>query len=76
MDEHPFYFRARHGDWQLDVVSVGGDAVSASLGWSAGVYRAEGDDPTNGYMEPTVAGAILGEHYAKFCAMLSGSGEK
>lgn len=58
----PFYFRARHGDWTLDVALPGNDPVCAS----APVYHAEGNDPKNGWMEPEEALVILAEHWVNF----------
>jgi hypothetical protein len=50
---HPYYFRARHGDWQLRVAEESdGDAVVGK--WIAG-----GDDPSGGWMEDEAVLAIL-----------------
>lgn len=62
-DGNHFYFRARHGEWQLDVTSPEHDPVDASLNWAPSLYRATGDDPTNGYMLPETATQIITEHY-------------
>lgn len=58
----PFYFRARHGSWTLDVVLPGDDPVCAA----GPVYHADGDDPEEGWMEPWTALAILAEHWKRF----------
>lgn len=52
---HPFYFRARHGEWTLDVANPGKDPV---LPEHAIMHR-EGDDRTEGYMEPEAALLII-----------------
>lgn len=65
-DGNPFYFRARHGYWQLDVSHPNSDPVDASLNDQPALYRAEGDDPENGYMLPEIATAIITKHYNIF----------
>lgn len=62
-DGNPFYFRARHGEWQLDVSLPEYDPVDASLIFVPGLYRSVGDDPSDGYMLPETAVGIITEHY-------------
>ncbi len=58
----PFYFRARHGEWGLNVVRPGGDpVVSLDL-----VYSASGGDAEHGSMAPWTALAILCAHWKIF----------
>lgn len=58
MGGNPFYFRARHGSWELRVVKPGCDPVwpdnkeDLLLNWS-------GDDPSNGWMEEPDVMAVL-----------------
>lgn len=64
--DRPFYFRARHGDWTLNVGEPGwpeyrnwpGDAA-----WNHGLV-AQGDDPSGGDMDDADVLAILDEHLA------------
>lgn len=61
-DDCPFYFRARHGEWDLDVCRPGGDPV-----WPKDpIYHAEGDDPSEGCMEDGEVRKILAAHWAGF----------
>jgi len=56
----PFYFRARHGWWELhDQPTLAGAHDAA--GWLGPGERliAEGDDPANGWMERHEVEAIL-----------------
>lgn len=62
MNGCPFYFRARHGEWTLDVVRPGCDP---SWAYEGVLHHAEGDDDKNGYMEPEAAQAILIAEFAK-----------
>lgn len=55
---NPFYFRARHGIWQLTVVEPGCDAVMPANKEDVVLYR-DGDDPTHGWMEESAVMAIL-----------------
>lgn len=41
---HPFYFRARHGEWTLDFAKPGKDPIDDSF------HGYSGDDPSEGYM--------------------------
>lgn len=64
-DGRPFYFRARHGEWTLDVGEVGWpDYTNWPIGdaWNTGREVAAGDDPTEGWMEPDDVLAILDAH--------------
>lgn len=68
----PFYFRARHGSWTLEVAEVGDDPVR-----NATLYYAEGDDETHGFMKQETAAALLGKEAWKFkLSMLSSSAEE
>lgn len=42
---HPFYFRARHGEWTLDFAKPGKDPIENSF------HGYRGDDPSEGYMK-------------------------
>lgn len=70
MSGYPFYFRARHGDWQLDITEVGGDPVVASLPNDPALYRAEGDDPWSGYMPVEAARILIQAEYIWFSAQM------
>ena len=70
MNGYPFYFRARHGDWQLDVAEVGGDPVEASIPDDPALYRAEGDDPWDGYMPVEAAKILIQTEYIRFSAQM------
>lgn len=57
MDGNPFYFRARHGVWNLTVVKPGCDAA-----WPKKddvLLTLDGDDPTHGWMNDLDVMAIL-----------------
>ena len=70
MNGYPFYFRARHGDWQLDVAEVGGDPVEASIPDDPALYRAEGDDPWDGYMPVEAAKILIQTAHIRFSAQM------
>jgi hypothetical protein len=57
----PFYFRARHGAWQLyDSPTLQG--AHAAVEWCGGTderWLADGDDPSHGFMERHEVEAIL-----------------
>lgn len=55
-DNQFFYFRARHGEWTLEIGATPEDAV-----W--GELIAEGDDPTGGHMSDKEARAIIEAAY-------------
>lgn len=57
----PFYFRARHGTWTIEVAEPGEDPVCNGT-----MYQAEGDDPDGGYMSLEKCAAILVENWIKF----------
>ena len=57
----PFYFRARHGMWTLEVARVGEDPVGNPT-----VYFAQGSDRTGGYMKHKTAAMLLGREAWKF----------
>lgn len=58
----PFYFRARHGDWTLQV----GDEVAWPEDYAAwpgfGMWLGGGNDETGGFMEEADVLAILDKH--------------
>lgn len=56
---YPFYFRARHGEWTLDVVMPGQDQVLAENPF----VHMEGDDDSQGFMPIPEAMRIIGEAY-------------
>lgn len=57
----PFYFRARHGRWELWIGPV--DAEANYLTWRENATLvAEGDGPTEGAMFPAQVDAIVTEH--------------
>ena len=66
MYDHPFYFRARHGDWTLTVAKVGQDAVDALFEPEKVAFEAAGDDHSFGWMDPVEVQRILQEHYRKW----------
>ena len=59
----PFYFRARHGEWTLDVGEVGWPRYTD---WPEGSWGttevASGDDPSNGWMGEDEVVALLDAH--------------
>lgn len=55
-DDQFFYFRARHGEWTLEIGPTSDDAV-----W--GELIAEGDDPTGGHMSDKDARSIIENAY-------------
>lgn len=57
----PFYFRARHGRWDLWLGPVGA-APNYLSWWEKATLVAEGDDPTEGAMLPRQVDAIVAEH--------------
>jgi hypothetical protein len=60
-DDRPFYFRARHGEWRLEVGEVGDPADYCQ--WpEEGAVVAAGDDQSNGWMENDDVLAILDAH--------------
>jgi len=62
MDGHPFYFRARHGNWDLCVVKPGADPVMPQ-DWNDVVLHRSGNDPTDGWMEIEDVKSILQSAY-------------
>lgn len=58
-DDRPFYFRARHGEWTLSVGDVGAPIDSV---YDFDGNRAEGDDPSGGFMEWDDVLPILDAH--------------
>ena len=70
-DDRPFYFRARHGEWTLEVGPPGADAdddwpVSVRPGTQDLVWAvAVGEDPTMGYMPEDTVRELLEEHLGK-----------
>ena len=65
-DGRPYYFRARHGDWTLEVGEVGWPVDYGKWPHDRQNWRqhevASGDDPSNGWMEDSDVLAILDEH--------------
>lgn len=61
MDGYPFYFRARHGLWTLDVCNAGNDPVDGDS-----IFSRDGDDPDNGYMPEDKAAKIIFECWCEF----------
>jgi hypothetical protein len=57
IDGNPFYFRARHADWTLDIVKPGKDPVMPTR--EDRIQHFEGDDPWGGYMPPEEAAKII-----------------
>lgn len=70
-DERPFYFRARHGEWSLEVGPPGVDPNddwhglvvpgTDTLAWAVAV----GDDPTQGWMPEGMVRQLLEEHLGR-----------
>jgi hypothetical protein len=70
-DERPFYFRARHGEWSLEVGPPGANADddwhgfvrpgTQNLVWAIAV----GEDPTMGYMPEGTVRELLEEHLGR-----------
>lgn len=66
-DDRPWYFRARHGEWTLEVGDYGWP--TPLLEWpdngavlSGELIVAKGDDPTHGQMDEDDVHAVLTEH--------------
>ncbi len=57
----PFYLRARHGEYRLDVVVPGACPVSAWRHPETCLVHLEGDDDTNGFMRFQEGMSIIGE---------------
>lgn len=66
MNGNPFYFRARHGEWTLDVTPHSIDPVMPRQGEA--LLHMEGDDPTNGCMEEEAVMNILQEAFKVLAA--------
>jgi len=60
-DGRPFYFRARHGVWQLRVGAVS-DPTEFTEWADWGTVVAEGEDPTAGFMPADDVDALITEH--------------
>ena len=64
----PYYFRARHGDWTLEVGHLNFPTDYGSWPFVRGDWNAflvaSGDDPTHGGMSDAEVLAILDEHLA------------
>lgn len=71
MDQYPFYFRARHGEWNLFVTVSNCDPVLACLGNAPLIYHEGGDDPTYGGMSPEQATTLIEQTYTRFHAEIS-----
>jgi len=68
MHGFPFYFRARHGDWSLQVVRPGDDPVWPKKQM---VHHADGHDPSHGWMSVDEVMAILLAEFAKVPEILA-----
>ncbi len=66
MDGNPFYFRARHGEWRLEVVRPGENPVSPWIDKVMPLHSVDGDDPEWGFMPHEEATKIITEYYAKW----------
>jgi hypothetical protein len=71
-DERPFYFRARHGEWSLEVGPLG---AGADDDWHGFVRPGTqdlacavpvGEDPTMGCMPEGILLELLEEHLGRF----------
>lgn len=58
---NPFYFRARHGEWTLEVARPGEDPIC-----NPSIFYKEGDDVSFGSMAISEAMQVLGFCYAEF----------
>ena len=67
--DHPFYFRARHGDWTIDFAEIGKDPVEESF------HGYTGDDPAEGYMKEEEFLKIILECGAEFKKYVETGGE-
>jgi hypothetical protein len=63
-DGRPFYFRARHGEWDLEIGPIGADTDGSWIGELRWVV-ARGIDPTGGRMPDEDVRAILIEYLNK-----------
>ena len=65
-DDRPYYFRARHGTWTLQVGQPGWETDYCAWPGDAwdreDTYVAQGDDDTHGWMEDDAVLAILDRH--------------
>jgi hypothetical protein len=57
----PFYLRARHGEWTIDVCKTKGDPVM-----NGELLHLEGDDDTDGYMTVEEGMRIVGSTLMAF----------
>jgi hypothetical protein len=69
--DKPFYFRARHGGWTLDIAETLDMAIEGAIQPVAGsctdvLYHAEGDDDTHGYLPIEDAAIIIASHAALY----------
>lgn len=72
MDEHPFYFSAKEGEWHLTVVKKGFDVLDAVKPTEAAIlYQSVGAENVSHYIPPDVAEQILAVEYIKFYTFLS-----
>lgn len=58
---NPFYFRARHGYWDLTVTVPDGDPILPADWDTDVVLHLEGEDPNQGWMEEAQVMPILRE---------------
>jgi hypothetical protein len=49
-NDHPFYFRARHGEWTCAIVGPGEDPIVIDR--EEGIFFVRGEDETEGYARP------------------------
>lgn len=67
-DDRPFYFRARHGEWSLEVGAPGADPNGDWHGYvrpgtqDLALAIAVGEDPTDGRMPEATIRQLLQEH--------------
>jgi hypothetical protein len=67
--DHPFYFRARHGDWTIDFAEIGKDPIEESF------FGYTDDDPADGYMKEEDFLKIILEYGEKFKEYVETGGE-
>ncbi len=58
---NPFYFRARHGRWTIEVARPGSDPIN-----NPELFYLGGQDPTNGYMQLHTAVKEIGRAFEAF----------
>ena len=58
---NPFYFRARHGEWTIEIARPGEDPIG-----NPSLFYLAGDDPDNGYMDNPQALYFIGTAFDAF----------